>query len=54
MANQYLDWIAVMAYDYHGAWDKATGHNAPMYHHPNSPKPTFNAVSTTTDIFFYK
>lgn len=25
-----LDWINVMTYDYHGAWDQATGHNAPI------------------------
>lgn len=23
--SKYLDWIAVMAYDYHGQWDKQTG-----------------------------
>lgn len=22
---KYFDWIAVMAYDYHGQWDKKTG-----------------------------
>ncbi|XP_071653528.1 LOW QUALITY PROTEIN: probable chitinase 10, partial [Temnothorax longispinosus] len=32
---KYLDWIAVMAYDYHGQWDKRTGHVAPLYHHPD-------------------
>jgi chitinase len=25
-----LNWINVMTYDYHGAWDGATGHNAPL------------------------
>ena len=35
-----------MAYDYHGHWDKQTGHVAPMYHHPESIAPKFNAVST--------
>lgn len=23
--SKYFDWIAVMAYDYHGQWDKQTG-----------------------------
>lgn len=23
--SRYFDWIAVMAYDYHGQWDKQTG-----------------------------
>ncbi|XP_005191759.1 probable chitinase 10 [Musca domestica] len=32
--SKYFDWIAVMAYDYHGQWDKKTGHVAPMYEHP--------------------
>lgn len=38
---QYMDWIAVMTYDYHGQWDKRTGHVAPMYYHQ------------TEDEFFY-
>ncbi|KAL9919317.1 putative chitinase 10 [Glossina fuscipes fuscipes] len=29
-----IDWIAVMTYDYHGQWDKKTGHVAPMYDYP--------------------
>ncbi|KAG7160183.1 chitinase 2-like 3 [Homarus americanus] len=28
---QYLDFIHIMAYDYHGKWDGKTGHNAPLY-----------------------
>lgn len=28
---QYLDWIAMMTYDYHGSFDGKTGHNAPLY-----------------------
>ena len=40
-----LDWIAVMCYDYHGQWDKQTGHNAPMFASPNDTDPGFNAVS---------
>uniref|UniRef100_A0A1B0AV04 chitinase n=1 Tax=Glossina palpalis gambiensis TaxID=67801 RepID=A0A1B0AV04_9MUSC len=30
------DWIAVMTYDYHGQWDKKTGHVAPMYDYPGN------------------
>ncbi|KAJ8980547.1 hypothetical protein NQ317_001054 [Molorchus minor] len=44
--SRYLDWIAVMCYDYHGQWDKVTGHVAPMYSHPDDFDDTFNAVST--------
>jgi chitinase len=40
-----LDWISVMTYDYHGHWDKKTGHVSPMYHHPESEFDYFNTVS---------
>lgn len=41
--SKNLDWIAVMTYDFHGQWDKQTGHVAPMYLHPDDFEPTFNA-----------
>ncbi|XP_044316703.1 probable chitinase 10 isoform X2 [Drosophila rhopaloa] len=40
--SRYFDWISVMAYDYHGQWDKQTGHVAPMYDHPEGTA-NFNA-----------
>lgn len=40
-----LDWIAVMCYDYHGQWDKRTGHVAPLYAHSEDIDVTFNSVS---------
>lgn len=43
--SYYFDWIAVMAYDYHGQWDKKTGHVAPMYEHPEGTN-GFNANFT--------
>ena len=43
--NRYLDWIAVMTYDFHGQWDKKTGHVAPMYYHPEDEIDYFNMVS---------
>lgn len=27
----YFDWISIMTYDFHGHWDKKTGHVAPLY-----------------------
>lgn len=44
LLSRTLDWISVMAYDYHGQWDKKTGHVAPMYSHPDDFDTTFNAV----------
>ncbi|XP_068629927.1 probable chitinase 10 [Battus philenor] len=43
---RHLDWIAVMTYDYHGQWDKKTGHVAPLYYHPDDDNTYFNANYT--------
>lgn len=42
--SEYFDWIAVMTYDFHGQWDKKTGHVAPLYYHPEDEISYFNAV----------
>lgn len=41
--SQYFDWIAVMTYDFHGHWDKQTGHVAPLYYYPGDVYDYFNA-----------
>ncbi|XP_017081494.2 probable chitinase 10, partial [Drosophila eugracilis] len=41
--SYYFDWIAVMTYDFHGQWDKKTGHVAPIYYHPDDDFEHFNA-----------
>lgn len=42
--SEYFDWIAVMTYDFHGQWDKKTGHVAPLFYHPEDDISYFNAV----------
>lgn len=49
--SQYLDWIAVMTYDYHGQWDKKTGHVSPMYGHPDDDNPAFNTVKPLVSVY---
>lgn len=34
---QYLDWLNVMTYDMHGAWETTTNHHSPLYANPNDP-----------------
>jgi chitinase len=43
--SQYLDIINVMCYDYHGHWDKKTGHVAPLKDYQGSNGDNFNAVN---------
>ena len=45
-----LDWIAVMSYDYHGSWNKKTGHVSPMYDHPDNRYDTYNTVTIKVHI----
>ena len=35
--HPYLDWINLMTYDMHGAWESVTNHQAPIYHNPADP-----------------
>ena len=35
--SKYLDFINMMTYDFHGSWDRTTGHNTPLYPRPNEP-----------------
>ncbi|MHB8628679.1 MAG: glycoside hydrolase family 18 protein [Aggregatilineales bacterium] len=36
-ASQYVDWFNLMAYDFHGPWDKVTNFIAPLYAVPSDP-----------------
>ncbi len=51
--NQILDIINLMSYDFFGAWDPITNHNAPLYA-PAQGDPTFNtnyAVNKLVDFY---
>ncbi len=39
---QILDWMNIMAFDFHGAWDKTTNFNAPLYKAKGDPSETSN------------
>lgn len=38
--HQYLDFINVMTYDFHGAWEQVTNHHAGLFMNPNDPSGT--------------
>ena len=40
--SEVLDWMNLMAYDFHGAWSKSTNFNAPLYKAKNDPDETGN------------
>jgi len=42
--GQYLDWINLMTFDYHGGWDKFTDIQAPLFCSPKDPS---TSVETT-------
>lgn len=54
--HQYLDWINIMSYDFHGTWETKTNFNAPLYMCSNDPntdqvaKQKLN-VSTAIQLF---
>ena len=52
--SEHFDWIAVMTYDFHGHWDKQTGHVAPLYYVPGDTFDYFNAVSVTYNDFCHE
>lgn len=37
-----VDYVSIMSYDYHGAFDSYTGHNAPLYGREDDEDHTFN------------
>jgi chitinase len=42
---QVVDWINIMSYDFHGSWEKTTGHNAPLAQATGDSLAGFNVES---------
>jgi chitinase len=47
---EVVDWINIMSYDFHGAWEKITGHNAPLTQASGDALSGFN-VSSAIDAY---
>jgi chitinase len=49
-----VDWINIMTYDYNGAWDKTTGHNAPLFRSTADRGPVGLDVDATVTNYLAK
>ncbi|XP_036894689.1 oviduct-specific glycoprotein [Sturnira hondurensis] len=43
--GRLLDFISVLTYDFHGSWEKFTGHNSPLLSLPGDPKSSAHAMN---------
>lgn len=43
--SRAVDFMSVMTYDYHGAWESKSGHIAPLFASPGDSNPYYNVVS---------
>ena len=48
--GQYLDFINVMSYDFHGYYEGKTGHHSQLYQHAQDSKDYLNTVNINTDL----
>jgi hypothetical protein len=46
--SQYMDWVNLMTYDFHGGWETTTNFHAPLYHDPADPSTGVLASTTPT------
>lgn len=45
-----LDWMNIMAYDYHGSWENTTNHQAALYGNPNDPSPLRDSYTIASTV----
>lgn len=48
---QTLDWINIMAYDFHGTWDNVSNFNAPLFLTPNDPGDSSLNINAAVDNY---
>lgn len=46
--SRHLDFMSVMTYDYHGSWERETGHVSPLYGSPSDKYNQYNSVSDSS------
>lgn len=52
-AAKYIDWYNIMTYDFHGAWEKTTNHQAPLQQNSLDPSPLASTYNVTSTINSY-
>lgn len=51
--SEMVDFISVMTYDYHGAWEAKTGHLSPLFGNTDDINPYYNVVSFATKYILW-
>ena len=49
--TRYLDWLNLMAYDFHGGWDEVTNFHAPLYASSTEPSPDYLNVDAAVQAY---